>query len=152
MPKALVVDDDKNSREALTEWVGSQGFEVATGANLAEARKLLAEETIDLAILDLQLPDGSGIDLVYELQDRPDLEVLIITGHGSVDSAVEALKGGAIDYLTKPVDLRRLRKALAHIRRALELREEIVELRGELRRMGRFGPIIGSSPAMQRVY
>jgi DNA-binding NtrC family response regulator len=69
-----------------------------------------------------------------------------------VDSAVEAFRGGAVDYLTKPIDLRRLAKIIENVRRALELREEIDELRGELRRLGRFGRIVGASEIMQRVY
>ncbi len=152
MPRALVVDDDTNSCSGLADWVRGEGFEVHTAETLAQARERLGQGPIDLAILDLQLPDGSAIDLVHELQERPAVEVLIVTGHGSVDTAVEALRGGAVDYLTKPVDLARLRQALARIRRALELREEIVGLRCELRRLGRFGSMIGASPAMQQVY
>ena len=152
MPSALIVDDDKSSREALSEWARAQGFEVRTAGSLSEARKGLAEGFVDVAILDLQLPDGSGIELVHELEQPPHVEVLIITGFGTVDSAVEAIKGGAIDYMTKPVDLQRLRKTLAHIRKAADLREEVGELRDELRRLGRFGSMIGGSAAMQRVY
>jgi DNA-binding NtrC family response regulator len=151
-PTALVVDDDANTRVGVAEWIAVEGFEVRSAANLAEARELLTDGSIDLAILDLQLPDGTSIDLVRELQQQPDIEVLIITGHGTVDTAVDALRGGAVDYLTKPVDLGRLRQALARVKRALELREEIVSLRGELRRLGRFGSIIGASQAMQHVY
>src|SRR5262245_58974672 len=106
MPSALVVDDDKGSREALAEWARAEGFEVRTAGSLSEGRQCLADGFVDVAILDLQLPDGSGIELVHELEQRPYVEVLIITGHGTVDSAVEALKGGAVDYLTKPVDLK----------------------------------------------
>jgi len=152
MPRALLVDDDKNSLGALAEWVGGEGFEVRTAASLAEARQSIAEGSFDLAVVDLQLPDGAGTELVQELEQQPNVEVLIVTGHGTVDSAVDAFRGGAIDYLTKPVDLDRLRKSLAHVRQAAELRSEIVELRGELRRLGRFGPMIGASPAMQQVY
>jgi len=152
MPRALVVDDDKNSLAALAEWVGGEGFEVRTAANLAEARKRLGEGAYAVMLLDLQLPDGTGIDLIHELEQPSPTEILMITAHGTVDSAVEALTGGAVDYLTKPVDLSRLRKALSRIRDAADLREQVVDLRGELRRLGRFGCLIGASPPMQQVY
>jgi DNA-binding NtrC family response regulator len=152
MPKALVVDDDNHSCTGLAEWIRGEGFDVRTAACLADARARLGDGAADLVILDLQLPDGSAIDLAHELEAQPGVEVLIITGHGSVDSAVEALRSGVVDYLTKPVDLARLRQTLARVRRALDLREEIAGLRGELRRLGRFGSIIGASGPMQQVY
>ncbi len=152
MPKALLVDDDKNSLGALAELVGAEGFDVRTAASLGEARESLNQGAIDVALVDLQLPDGAGIELVRDLEATPGVEVVIITGHGTVDTAVEALKRGAIDYLQKPVDLTRLRASLARVRQAADLREEIVELRGELRRLGRFGAMIGASPVMQQVY
>jgi DNA-binding NtrC family response regulator len=152
MPSALIVEDDRNSRDALAEWAGREGFEVTTAGTLEDARKHLEKNSVHVVIIDLMLPDGQGTDLVQELESIPNVEVLIITGHGTVDSAVTALKGGAIDYLTKPIDLGRLQKNLAHIREKSELREEVVELRGELRRLGRFGSMIGASQPMQSVY
>ncbi|MBI3767045.1 MAG: sigma-54-dependent Fis family transcriptional regulator [Deltaproteobacteria bacterium] len=79
-------------------------------------------------------------------------DVILVTGHASVDSVVEALRCGAADYLTKPVDLTRLASILVNVARRRELQEEIQDLRGELRRLGRFGPLIGGSPVMQTVY
>jgi DNA-binding NtrC family response regulator len=151
-PRALVVDDDRQSRDALTEWVAGERFDARTAGSVKRAKELLAAESFDIVMIDLQLPDGSGIELVHLLEDRPHVDVVIITGHGTIDSAVEALRGGAIDYLTKPLDLRRLRKLLANVRRTWELREEIGDLRGRLRRLGRFGDLVGVSPAMQKVY
>jgi DNA-binding NtrC family response regulator len=75
----------------------------------------------------------------------------VITGNG-IDSAIDALRRGALDYLTKPVDQPRLRSVLAHVSRAAALRAEVASLRGELRELGRFGPLIGRSKAMQEVY
>jgi two-component system, NtrC family, response regulator HydG len=152
VPKALLVDDDKNSLGALAELVGAEGFDVRTAASLAEARDALTQGAVDIALVDLQLPDGAGIELVRELEAQAGIEVVIITGHGTVDTAVESLKRGAIDYMTKPVDLTRLRTSLARVREKADLREEIVELRGELRRLGKFGAMIGASSAMQQVY
>jgi DNA-binding NtrC family response regulator len=79
-------------------------------------------------------------------------EVVLITGQASVETAVESLRRGVADYLTKPVDFARVKMALGNVSRALEMRGEITTLRGELRKLGRFGPMIGASPAMQKVY
>jgi len=102
--------------------------------------------------MDLRLPDGSGIDLFEDLEDRSSIETILITGHASVESAVEALRLGASDYLTKPINLPRLKAVLSRVPRSGELRAEIGHLRDELRRMGRFGRLVGRSPAMQDVY
>jgi len=152
MPQALIVDDDAATREAMLERLEQDSFRVRSCDSLASARGELETKTFDLVLLDVQLPDGSGLALLNDLEQQPGAEIVFITGHGSVDSAVEAFRGGAVDYLTKPIDLRRLAKIIENVRRALELREEIDELRGELRRLGRFGRIVGASEIMQRVY
>jgi DNA-binding NtrC family response regulator len=152
MSVALIVEDDKNSLDGYAELIRDEGFETLTAQTVDAARRLLREHAVDVAILDLQLPDGTGIDLLEELGQQPHAEVVMITGHGSINSAVEALRRGASDYLTKPVDIHRLRKILDKARATMELRDQIGQLRGELRRMGRFGSLIGSSPSMQRVY
>src|SRR5204863_7313462 len=110
------------------------------------------EHTPDLALVDLRLPDGSGLELLREIDSQAATEIVLITGNATVDSAVEALRSGASDYLTKPVDIPRLKSVLANFVRRQELREEIAALRGTLRTLGHFGPLIGASPAMQAVY
>ena len=80
------------------------------------------------------------------------MDLVLVTGHASVDTAVQALRGGATDYLTKPIDVRRLEKVLAHVQRAARLRGQVGALREELRGLGRFGRMIGASTAMQAVY
>jgi DNA-binding NtrC family response regulator len=152
MSVALVVEDDKNSLDGYAELIRDEGFETLTAQTVNDARRLVREHTIDVAILDLQLPDGTGIDLLDDLGEQPHVEVVLITGHGSVDTAVEALQRGASDYLTKPVDIHRLRKILDKARSTKELRSQVGELRQELRRLGRFGSLIGGSTSMQRVY
>jgi DNA-binding NtrC family response regulator len=153
MPSALIVEDSDSSRELLSEWLKQLGFgTIETGGTLAGAQSVLKERSFDLVLLDLQLPDGSGLELLKQLEDHPDAEVVVITGHGTIDSAIDAMRGGAIDYLTKPVDLRRLQKIVTKSCRALELRSEVASLQGELRRMGRFGGMVGASAAMQRAY
>jgi two-component system response regulator AtoC len=150
--EALVLDDEGESRSALSALVGLAGFETISAGSLGEARRRLGEHAIDVALVDLRLPDGSGLEIVRELQERSSAEIVVITGGASVDSAVEALRLGATDYLTKPVDVRRLRAILANIARTRELKNEISALRRELLELGRFGSIIGASEPMKKVY
>ena len=152
MADALLVDDDVSFQAALAELVRAEGFSVETAASLDEARTYLREHAPDLALVDLRLPDGSGLELLREIDSQVATEIVLITGNATVDSAVEALRSGASDYLTKPVDIPRLKSVLANVVRRRELREEIEALRGTLRTLGHFGPLIGASPAMQAVY
>jgi two-component system response regulator AtoC len=151
MPHALVVDDDAGALAALAELIAHEGFTTATATTLADARTCFGIGHLDVLLLDLVLPDGSGLELLEEAAGSG-VPVVLITGHASVDTAVEALRLGATDYLTKPVDFGRLKTILANVARTRELQEEIRELRGELRRLGRFGPLVGASAAMGVVY
>jgi len=153
MLRALVVDDDKNSLRALAALVKNEGFATATAGSLREARSRLRVEPPQVVLIDLVLPDGSGFDLLEDIAEVADAaEVVVITGHASIDTAVEALRRGATDYLTKPVDVARLKTVLANVARTHELKEQIQELRGQLRQLGHFGNLVGASPAMQQVY
>jgi len=152
MSHVLIVDDDPNTREALAALSTQEGFTTAVAGSVAEARIQLVRQRPDVVLMDLRLPDGSGIDLFEDLEDRSSIETILITGHASVESAVEALRLGASDYLTKPINLPRLKAVLSRVPRSGELRAEIGHLRDELRRMGRFGRLVGRSPAMQDVY
>lgn len=116
---ALVVDDERDIRELLVLTLGRMGLRINTAANLAEARELLASNPYDLCITDMRLPDGNGIELVTEIaQHHPRTPVAMITAFGSMDLAVEALKAGAFDFVSKPVDIAVLRGLVKH---ALEL-------------------------------
>jgi len=152
MARALLVDDDDSHREALKAFLESEGFGVREADCLEQTRRALAEEEFDLLLSDLQLPDGSALDLGAELEERPGMDVVLVTGYATVETAVEAFRGGAIDYLTKPVDVARLRHILQGVRRSAGLRGQVAELRTQLRQLGRFGRLIGASPAMQVVY
>src|SRR5262245_25387043 len=152
MRSALVVDDDRSSLGALLELVEREGFSTHGVDSVAAARAMLAEGSPPAVVLiDLVLPDGSGLELV-EVAAGVGAEVVLITGHASVETAVEALRRGATDYLTKPVDLARLKTILANVTRTRELQSEIGSLRGELRKLGRFGPLVGASAEMGAVY
>jgi DNA-binding NtrC family response regulator len=152
MSHALIVDDDTNTREALTAIAAAEGFTTAAAGSVAEARMHLVRQRPDVVLMDLRLPDGSGIDLFEDLEDPSTIETILITGHASVESAVDALRLGASDYLTKPVNVQRLKAVLSRVPKSGELRAEIGALRDELRRLGRFGRLVGRSSAMQEVY
>jgi len=126
MLRALVVDDDVTFQAALVELVRDEGF--------------------------VGLPDGSGLDFLREVDGTTAAEIVLITGNGSVDAAVDAIRHGAADYLTKPADIARLQSVLVNVHRRRELRGEIGSLRRELRTLGRFGALIGGSAPMQACY
>ena len=115
MPHALAVDDDPNFLSALAELIEGQGFTTNTACNLRDARAQVSHRTPDVALVDLYLPDGSGIDLLKDLELGNSTEVVLMTGHADVESAVQALRLGASDYLTKPLDIGRLKSILANV-------------------------------------
>ena len=116
---ALIVDDERDIRELLVLTLGRMGLRVDTAANLGEARELLGTGHYDLCFTDMRLPDGNGIELVGEIaRNHPQTPVAMITAFGSMDLAVEALKAGAFDFVSKPVDINVLRGLVRH---ALEL-------------------------------
>ncbi|RMS61372.1 hypothetical protein ALP65_04276, partial [Pseudomonas aeruginosa] len=123
--KALIVDDEPDIRELLEITLGRMKLDTRSARNVKEARELLAREPFDLCLTDMRLPDGSGLDLVQYIQQRhPQTPVAMITAYGSLDTAIQALKAGAFDFLTKPVDLGRLRELVAT---ALRLRNPEAE-------------------------
>lgn len=109
--KILIVDDEPDIRELLEITLGRMKLETRSARDVAEAREWLGRESFDLCLTDMRLPDGTGLDLVYFIQQRyPQVPVAMITAFGSLDTAINALKAGAFDFLTKPVDLPRLRE------------------------------------------
>ncbi|MBB5208979.1 sigma-54-dependent transcriptional regulator [Chiayiivirga flava] len=119
---ALIVDDERDIRELLVLTLGRMGLRVDTAADVASARQQLAANKYDLCFTDMRLPDGSGQDLIELIATRyPDTPVAMITAHGNVDAAVDALKAGAFDFVSKPVDLQVLRRL---VQNALQLSEQ----------------------------
>lgn len=149
MPSSLIIGA---ASELLLKLVEKDGFDCTVGSSLADARASMREHGFDLVIADLDLPDGNGLDLLSELADQPQSDLVLVTNQGSVETAVEAFRAGAADYLTTPIDAARLRMLLARTRRATQLRGQVSDLRGQLRELGRFGSLIGASPAMQQIY
>jgi DNA-binding NtrC family response regulator len=152
MPHILVVDDDVNTRNALVELITSDGLTIAAAGDLREARIQIVRQMPDVVFTDLKLPDGNGVELFEDLDPRTGVEIIVFTGHATVESAVNALKMGATDYLVKPINFQRVKAIINRIPRPGDLKAEIGSLRGELRRFGRFGLMLGNSPAMQEVY
>ncbi len=109
-PLALIVDDEPDIRELLELTLGRMSVDTRAAASLADAQRLLGEASFDLCLTDMRLPDGDGLQLVETIQQHyPDLPVAVITAHGNMETAVQALKAGAFDFVSKPVDLQVLR-------------------------------------------
>ena len=141
----LLVDDHDATRETLTELVRDLGHQVQAAANQAEAVKCIEERRFDLVLTDLKLPDGSGLEVMRRLkQVSPETPIIMITGHATIDNAVEATRMGAYEYLTKPVDLNRLRIVISN---ALYLST----LERRVGRAGALDAIVGHSPKIAAV-
>ena len=144
---ALIVDDEHDIRELLVLALGRMGLRTDTAATVAMARAQLSQGTYDLCLTDMRLPDGSGLDVIAEITaHHPDTPVAMITAFGNVEAAVEALKAGAFDFVSKPVDLAVLRGLVKH---ALDLNQRRRDGLGKIRAEGGLGRLSGNSPAMQ---
>ncbi len=149
----LVVDDEPAVREVLSMRIESWGFDVATAADLDQARQRVSEVDPDIVISDVVLPDGSGLDLLRGLRADDDGRlILLITAHGSIDQAVEAMKAGARDFLTKPLDYAKLRSILDAATDEVRLRSTIRELEARLDGGAGLGGLIGESERMSEVF
>ncbi|SDV50997.1 sigma-54-dependent transcriptional regulator [Chitinasiproducens palmae] len=155
MPHALIVEDDPNSLSGLAAILEADDFSVDTAATLAEAKRALSRFIPDIVLIDLNLPDGKGLDLLPHLPLQPpnaSVPVIVMTGNATVESAIEALRHGIWDYLLKPVSIPRLRSLLARIPRPFELTEQVQTLKAQLRQLGHFGPMVGRSQAINTLY
>ncbi len=152
MPHALIVEDDHDSAEVLAELIKSEGFSTAAAATLAEARQQIVLRTPDVILLDLKLPDGNGMDLFDELDEAADSEIVLVTGHASLDTSIQALRLGAADYLTKPVNVRQLRSVLKRLMPPGALKTRVAALEKDVAEVGRFGRLWGRSDVMREVY
>jgi len=150
--KVLVVDDEEAVREVLQMRLERWGYEVVLAADAAEARQAVDEESPDLVVSDLVLPDASGIELLDAYGANEGRPVILITAHGSVDRAVEAMKLGAWDFLTKPLDHDQLKVVLEDATRQLDRRQVARDLEGSLEEGAGMDGLIGSSKAMRKVF
>lgn len=157
MNHVLIVDDDVDSAATMRALVGVERFSVAVAHNLRDARRQIALQQPNLVLLDLQLPDGNGMELLADTGVSDDSSVVLVTGHASLDSSIEALRRGALDYLVKPVGLNRLETILSRFTStplkpastALRLEKPIAAVKQGNQRFGR---LWGCSAAMQKVY
>jgi two-component system, NtrC family, nitrogen regulation response regulator NtrX len=143
--RILIVDDEAGIRSTLSGILEDEGYGVAAVGTAAEATARLGAESFDAVLLDLWLPDRDGMELLSELRDQP---VIVISGHGTVDTAVKATRLGAYDFLEKPLSLSRV---VVTVQNALERGRLARELRQLSDRLARSEPLLGGSPPMQRL-
>ena len=150
--RILVVDDDQGHRAMLRATLRAEGYEVVEAGDGQEALDQVADRAVDLVLLDLRMPRMDGETALAKLRERnPALPILIMTAYGSVDTAVNALKAGAYDYLTKPLDTDELLLSLARTLEHFQLKAENRALRDRLGEGSAFSGIIGRSPAMHEL-
>jgi DNA-binding NtrC family response regulator len=152
MAHALIVDDDVDAAASLSQLVAGKQRTVAVAHSLRDARRQIALQQPDIVLLDLQLPDGSGMELFDDAQLVANSEIVLITGHASLETSIQALRLGAADYLVKPVSLRQLEGLLSRLMKPAVLQAEVEHLNADLVESGHFGRLWGRAPSMQRVY
>ncbi len=151
--RILVVDDEQSMREFLAILLRKEGYAVDTRVDVGSALAAVGSCAYDLVITDLKLPDGSGMELLSEARDRdPDAQVIVITAFGTAESAVEAMKRGACDYLTKPFKVEEIKVTVQKALERAALARENRELRRRLEAVEAGGEILGRSPRMQEVF
>jgi DNA-binding NtrC family response regulator len=149
----LVVEDEEVTRKLWSEVAESCGMKAIAVASAAEALELLDLHSVDIMLTDLKLQQSSGLELLKRVRDvYPQVVVVVLTQYGTIDSAVEATRMGAADYVTKPFHVEDLRSRLMRVARDVDLRQENQLLREQLRTRPGFGGLIGVSERMQRVY
>ena len=152
-PRLLVVDDDRAILTLIGTIALAEGFDVTTTVSGEDAMKQLRQRPVDLVLLDLRMPGITGLDVLRAIRDiSPRVKVVLMTGYATIDTAVEAVKLGAIDYLTKPFDLPRLRQLLSTVRDEAEQRRAVLTLEGDLAQRLEFCGMVGRGPAMQELF
>ncbi len=152
-PRVLIVDDEPSMRELLAIVLGREGYEVLAADCGGEALRLIRQQPIDLLISDIRMPDMSGVDVLRAAKDAdPEVPGIVMTAFASTDTAVEALRLGASDYLTKPFDVDELKIVVRNALERRHLRQENLELKRTLSATHRFANMIGRSDAMLAVF
>ncbi len=150
--RILIVDDEDVVRESLHQWFDSEGYHTRAAASGKDALTTVGEQQFDLALLDIRMPGMDGIELQQRLVEAdPDLTVVIMTGYGTVETAVQALKHGAYDYVTKPIDPDDLSRLVAKAIQHRRTTREVVRLRENLLEIFPTKEAVGRSPAMKKV-
>jgi DNA-binding NtrC family response regulator len=151
--KVLIVEDDLATRKGLEESIRDFGFEARAVGTSKEAAKVLEEFDPRILIVDIHLPDGDGIEILRLAREKdPDREGVVITGQGSIDNAIEALRAGAFDYLLKPLRPAQLEVVFTRLADRRRLETEVETLRAELQETGRLGDLVGRSRPMTEIF
>lgn len=149
MPKVLIIDDEKAIRNALRDILQFEKFDVEEAADGTEGVKLAEAGTFDLVLCDIKMPRMDGMEVLSRLQElHPDMPVVMISGHGTIDTAVEAIKKGAYDFISKPPDLNRL---LVTVRNALDRNTLVKETKSLRRKVFKTRDMIGDSPSLKQI-
>src|SRR5262247_859349 len=148
----LVVDDERHILDVLRDTLTRFGYRVTCATSGAEALAAVRSELFDAAITDIRMPEMSGVDLLREIKKHDEsIEVVVMTGYPTINSAVEALKEGAYDYLSKPLILDELRHLMARVTERRFLKGEVQSLRTRLGEELTVNELVGNAPPMQRV-
>ena len=148
-PSILVVDDELIVRDSLSDWLAEDGYNVATAKNGTEALSMVRKRDWDVLLVDLKMPGLSGLEVLSKVKEiNPNIPVIIMTAYATVDTAVEAIKSGAYDYITKPFNPEEITLTLKKIIAHQELLRENILLREELKKRYHLGNIVGKSRKM----
>ncbi|HQE81162.1 MAG TPA: sigma-54 dependent transcriptional regulator, partial [Syntrophorhabdaceae bacterium] len=152
MIRVLIVDDEIQLAQAFMKQLSKEGMDVTTVASGAEALKIIGQDDFDVAVLDIKLPDIDGIDLLSKLRNaEPTIEVIMLTGYASIDTAIRSMKLGAYDYLTKPCKISELSSVISKAYEKKSLKDKNILLREHIQRISIQDEFVGNSKQMQRV-
>jgi DNA-binding NtrC family response regulator len=152
-PKILIADDERHIAEGLQMLLGEEGYKVDTASDGTEAWQKVSSGEFGLVLADLKMPGMDGLELFARMrEEQVDSEIIIITGKGTVTSAVEAMRNGAYDYLTKPLDLERLKVLIPRALEKFQVRTANRDLQQRLESLTRYGEMLGQSDEMRKIY
>src|SRR5678809_618365 len=149
MADILIIDDEKAIRKTLSEILSFEGYKIEEASDGEEGLKKFKEKTYDAVLCDIKMPKLDGIEFLQKAgESNPDVPIIMISGHGNIETAVEAVKKGAYDYISKPPDLNRL---LITIRNAMDRTSLVTETKTLKRRVNRVQEMIGESSPMKKI-
>src|SRR6201986_2174870 len=149
MADILIIDDEKAIRKTLSEILSFEGYKIDEASDGEEGLKTFKEKTFDVVLCDIKMPKLDGIEFLQKAGEiNPDIPIIMISGHGNIETAVEAVKKGAYDYISKPPDLNRL---LITIRNAMDKTNLVTETKGLKRKVARVQEMIGESGHIKKI-
>ncbi|RQW05169.1 MAG: sigma-54-dependent Fis family transcriptional regulator, partial [Calditrichaeota bacterium] len=148
----LLIDDEETQLKSLESYLGRREYKIFTASEGEEGLRIAERETIDLVLTDYRMPEWNGLVVLRKVKElNPEIDVVVMTAYGSIEDAVELMKAGAYDYLTKPVDLQELENLVLRVKEKRMLLEENRQLREQLQHRFRFDAIISQSGEMENV-